>query len=414
MNLPFYLAYRIYSGGEHRKAASRPAVLIAMCGIALGMAVILISVFVCIGFKRDIRQTVSGFVGDAMISNLEVTSSYDMPAVVVDEELIASLKNLGNIRHMQRFSLKAGVIKTRNAFQGMILKGVGAEYDLRFLKRHLQEGEIPHLSDSASSNKVLISRTMANRLHLKLGDKIDTYFLQDDVRMRRLKITGIYQTNFADFDTRFLITDLCLVNRLNNWSRGEVSGLELFLSPEADMTEATLDMGTLLDNRTDANGSRYCVRNLEMQQPQLFAWLDILDTNVWVILMLVLAVGGFTMISGLLIIIIERTSMIGLLKSLGATNGLIRHVFLCLAAFIVGRGMLIGNLLALAVYVVQSHFHLLTLDPETYYMDTVPMYFSWTAFVALNVLSFVASMMMLILPGYMVARIRPSETLRFE
>ena len=414
MNLPFYLAYRIYSGGGHRKAASRPAVLIAMGGIAVGIAIILLSVFVCIGFKRDIRQTVSGFVGDVMISNLEVTSSYDMPAVVVDEELIASLKNLGNIRHMQRFSLKAGVVKTRNAFQGMILKGVGAEYDLRFLKRHLVEGEIPHLSYSASSNEVVISKTIANRLRLKVGDKIDTYFLQDDVRMRRLKITGIYQTNFTDFDSRFLITDLCLVNRLNNWSKEEVSGMELFLRPEADMDEATFDIGTMLDNRTDANGSRYCVRNLEMQQPQLFAWLDILDTNIWVILVLVLVVGGFTMISGLLIIIIERTPMIGLMKSLGATNGLIRRVFLWLAAFIVGRGMLIGNLLALLVYVVQSRFHLLALDPETYYMDTVPMYFSWTAFVVLNVLSFLASMAMLILPSYLIARVRPSETLRFE
>lgn len=190
--------------------------------------------------------------------------------------------------------------------------------------------------------------------------------------------------------------------------------MELFLRPEADMDEATFDIGTMLDNRTDANGSRYCVRNLEMQQPQLFAWLDILDTNIWVILVLVLVVGGFTMISGLLIIIIERTPMIGLMKSLGATNGLIRRVFLWLAAFIVGRGMLIGNLLALLVYVVQSRFHLLALDPETYYMDTVPMYFSWTAFVVLNVLSFLASMAMLILPSYLIARVRPSETLRFE
>lgn len=414
MSLARFLALRIYREGDAGQQVSRPAVLIAMTGIAVGLAVMVITVAVIVGFKSQVRDKVVGFGAHVQISNRDAVRSYETRPVVVADSMLSALSALPGVGHVQRYSTKPGMIKTAEAFQGMVLKGVGPEYDPAFFRRHLLEGEFPQFSDTASSNWVLISRSLADKLKLKLGDKLDTYYIQENIRARRLEVAGIYQTNFSEFDNLFLLTDLYFVNRLNGWGEGQVSGAEVALLEDAPLEETTYEIAAWMDGRLDAYGQEYCVRNIEQLYPQIFAWLGILDVNIWVILVLMIGVAGFTMVSGLLIIIIERTSMIGVLKSLGADNLTIRRVFLWFAVFLIGKGMLWGNLVGLAFYFLQRWTGLFKLDPETYYMATVPVSLHLWQLLLLNAGTLLASVLMLLGPSYLITRIRPAEAVRYE
>lgn len=414
MNLSRFIAHRIYRAGEPGKQVSRPAVLIAMTGIAIGLAVMIIAVSVIVGFKSEIREKIVGFGAHIQIGNLDAARSYETRPVAVDDSMMVALSAYPEVKHVQRYSTKPGMIKTADAFQGVVLKGVAQEYDSTFFHRHLVEGEFPQFSDSASSGRVVISQPLADKLKLKLGDKIDTYFIQDDVRARRLTIVGIYQTNFSEYDNLFLLTDLHTVNRLNKWKPDQVSGVELELHDYQLLEEATYTIAAAVEEHPDRYGAEYCARNVEQLNPAIFAWLGILDVNIWVILILMIGVAGFTMVSGLLIIIIERTSMIGVLKSLGADNLTIRKVFLWFSVFLIGKGMLWGNVIGLAFYFVQHWSGLFKLDPETYYMATVPVSFNLWLFLLLNAGTLLASVLMLIGPSFLITRIHPADSMRYE
>lgn len=414
MSFSRFIAYRLYRNPESEKQVSRPAVLIAMIGIAIGLAVMIIAVSVIVGFKSEVRDKVVGFGAHIQIGNLDAVRSYETRPVVVDDSLRTLLAAYPQVDHVQRYSTKPGMIKTDEAFQGMVLKGIGPEYDRTFFSRHLVEGEFPQFSDTASSNRVLVSKALADKLKLKTGDKIDAYFIQENVRARRLTVAGIYQTNFSEYDNLFLLTDLYLVNRLNGWKSGQASGAELTIRDYNQLEETTYEIATRLDDTTDRYGAEYCVRNVEQLNPAIFAWLGILDVNIWVILVLMIGVAGFTMISGLLIIIIERTSMIGVLKSLGADNLTIRKTFLWFSVFLIGKGMLWGNLIGLAFYFVQRYWGIFKLDPETYYMATVPVSFNLWLFLLLNAGTLLASVFMLLAPSYIITRIHPANSIRYE
>lgn len=414
MSFSRFIAYRLYRNPESEKQVSRPAVLIAMIGIAIGLAVMIVAVSVIVGFKSEVRDKVVGFGAHIQIGNLDAVRSYETRPVVVDDSLRTLLAAYPQVDHVQRYSTKPGMIKTDDAFQGMVLKGIGPEYDRTFFSRHLLEGEFPQFSDTASSNRVLVSKAFADKLKLKTGDKIDTYFIQENVRARRLTVAGIYQTNFSEYDNLFLLTDLYLVNRLNGWQPDQVSGAELTIRDYNRLEETTYEIATALEEATDRYGAEYCVRNVEQLNPAIFAWLGILDVNIWVILFLMIGVAGFTMVSGLLIIIIERTSMIGVLKSLGADNLTIRKTFLWFSVFLIGKGMLWGNLIGLAFYFVQRWFGIFKLDPETYYMATVPVSFNLWLFLLLNAGTLFASLFMLLAPSYVITRIHPANSIRYE
>ena len=414
MNFPFFVARRIYRDNDSSKRVSRPAVLIAMTGIAIGLAVMVIAVFIIAGFKGEVRNKIVGFGAHIQIACLDAVNMYDAVPVVADDTLVQFVSCYPGVKHVQRYAIKPGMVKTDDAFQGMILKGLGPEYDTVFFHEHLLEGRLPQFSDSVSSNEVLVSRSLADKLRLSLGDKIDTYYIEDEVRARRLEITGIYQTNFSEYDNLYLLTDLCLVNRLNKWEKGQASGLELSLYDYNRLYETTWQLASDLNGYTDRYGKEYCVRNIEQLNPQVFAWLGILDVNIWVILVLMVGVAGFTMVSGLLIIIIERTSMIGILKSLGADNTTIRKVFLWFSVFLIGRGMLWGNVIGMGFYCLQHHTGIFKLDPETYYMDTVPVSFNIWVFLLLNAGTLLASVLMLLGPSYLITRIRPANSMRYE
>lgn len=413
MSLSLFLARRIYRDSDAGKQASRPAVFIALLGISIGLAVMIIAVSVIIGFKKEVRDKVVGFGAHIQVSNLE-GGSYEVSPIVAGDSLLTALASDPEVKHVQRYSTKPGMIKTSEAFQGMVLKGVGPEYDRSFLEQNLVEGEFPQFSDSTSSNRVVISKLLATMLKLKLGDKIDTYYLEQNVRARRLKIVGIYQTNFSEYDKLFLLTDFHTVNRLNKWAPDQASGVELEIKNYDKLEETTYRIGDATNERTDRYGAKYCVRNVEQLTPQIFAWLGILDVNIWMILILMLGIAGFTMVSGLLILIIERTSMIGVLKSLGADNFTIRKLFLWLAVFLIGKGMLWGNIIGLGFYFIQRWFGLFKLNPETYYMDTVPVSFNLWLFLLLNAGTLFASILMLLGPSFLITRISPATSVRYE
>lgn len=414
MNLPVFLAKRIYKGPAISKQVSRPAVIISMIGIAIGLAVMIISVAVVTGFKNEVRGKLTGFASHLTVTDVNALSGYETSPVVFDAQLADLLNSHGQVTHMQRFSQKAGMIKTDDSFQGVVIKGIGPDYQTDFFQQHLMEGEFPQFSDTASTNQVVVSEAIANKLHLKVGDRIDTYFMDENVRARKLLVAGVYETNFAAFDDVYVFSDIYMVNCLNHWETDEATGIELTISDFSELESTTFELGALLNDYTDRRGTQYCAVNVEQQYPSVFSWLEVLDVNIWVILVLMIGIAGFTMIAGLLIIIIERTQMIGILKSLGANNTTVRHLFLWLSVFLIGRGMLWGNVIGLAFYFVQKYTGLFTLDPSTYYMDRVPVSLSFPIWLLLNIGTLIVSVLMLLGPSYLITRIHPANSMRYE
>lgn len=413
-NWKFFIARRIYRSREGEKEVSKPAVRIAMAGIAIGLTVMIVSVAVVIGFKHQVRDKVIGMGSDIVVSSIEGAQLYQMNPVVANDSLLSVIWNIPQVSHVQRYATKPGMIMTADNFQGMIVKGVAQEYDWTYLKAHLQEGEIPALTDSVASNRVLVSRSMADKLSLKVGDKLYTYYIEGNVRARRLTVSGIFQTNFSAFDDYFLITDMYTVNRLNGWEPDQVGGVEVAVSDYRFLDSVNDDIRGHIQEQTDRYGAIYCSRTSEELYPQIFAWLDLLDTNVWVILILMTGVAGFTMISGLLIIILERTQMIGVLKALGADNASIRQIFLSFSVFLIGRGMCWGNVIGLSCCLIQYFFEPIKLDPATYYVNAVPVELHLGWIVLLNVCTLLVSVGMLVGPSYLISHIHPAKSIRFE
>ena len=409
-----FIAKRIYRSDEGQKQVSKPAVRIAMLGIAIGLAVMIVSVAVVIGFKQEVREKVIGFGSHIQLSSFDSNQSYETNPVAASDSLLNVLSAVRGVKHAQRFSTKPGIIKTNDNFQGMVLKGVGQEYDLSFFREYLLEGELPSFSDSAATNEVIISKALADKLKLKLKDKIYAYFIQDDVRARRLTVKGIYQTNFSEYDNLFVVGDIYTVNRLNKWEPDQVSGIEIQVNDYEQLDQTADKLFSLVESRTDRYGGKYLVQTIQQLNPQIFAWLDLLNLNVWSILILMIGVAGFTMISGLLIIILERTNMIGILKALGANNAMIRKIFLYFSVFLIGKGMLLGNIIGLALCWLQSSLHIIKLEPETYYVDSVPIELNFWIVLLLNVCTLIVAVLMLLGPSHLITKINPARSIRFE
>lgn len=414
MNLEYFIAKRIHFEKKGEKNVSRPAVRIATIGIAVGVAVMLIAIAVVIGFKQEIRNKTIGFGSHIQITNFDNNNSYEMQPIRMSDTLQNQLKAIPNVRHIQRFVTKPGIIKTENDFQGMILKGVGPEFDWSFFKSNLIEGEILNLNDSTPVNEAIISKSIADMMGLKLGDSFLTYFLQDQIRARKFTVKGIYSTNFADYDKLFVITDIRIAQRLNGWDQEYFSGMEILITDFNYLDGVSNQVYALAANRFDAEGNGYFIQTIRQLNPQIFSWLDLLDMNVWVILLLMLAVAGFNMISGLLILILEKTNMIGILKSYGAGNWSIRKIFLYESIFLIGKGMLWGNIIGLLICFVQYQFKIIPLDPVSYYTSTVPITFNWLYIVLLNAGTLIVSVLMLIGPSYLITKISPAAIMRYE
>jgi lipoprotein-releasing system permease protein len=414
LNLPFFIAKRIYSDQGDKRMVSRPAIRIATIGVAIGLAVMIVTVSVVLGFKHTIRDKVVGFGSHIQIQNLLSYSIADGTSISMTDSMMAAISQIKGVKHVERYALTQGILKTDDDFLGVAFKGVGQEYDMTFLKQNLVEGEIPQFSDTASSNRLLLSKMMADKLQLKAGDKIYAYFIDDNVRTRRFTVAGIYQTNMTRFDEAFCFIDLHTSIKLNGWSDDLCSGAEVTVKDFDRLEETAEAFVDAVNRKTDEYGNTYGSQTIYEAYPQVFSWLELLDINVWIILALMVCVAGFTMISGLLIIILERTQMIGVLKAIGARNKTIRHTFLWFAVFIIGQGLLLGNVLGLGIIALQKYTGLVKLDPQTYYVSEAPMEVNAPLFVLLNIATLIICVFVLIAPSYLISHIHPAKSMRYE
>ena len=417
MNFPLFIARRINSDhiGDQQKV-SKPAIRIAVAGMAIGLAVMIISVCVVLGFKHTIRDKVVGFGSHIQVANFYTlqSSAIDQP-VAIDDSMMNVLKRTDGVKHVQRFAMKQGILKTDNDFLGVMFKGVGPEFDSTFIHKSMVEGSIPHFSDQQSTNRILISKDMASKLRVKAGDRIFAYFIgEGGVRTRRFTISGVYQTNLAQYDKTTCFCDLYTARKLNAWTDDMVTGAELTVNDFKQLGTTANDIINRVNRTQDQYGNTFSSKTIRELSPQIFSWLDLLDLNVWIILAIMTAVAVVTMISGLLIIILERTTMIGVLKALGARNSTVRHTFMWFAAFIIGKGLLIGDALALALILLQKLTGFAKLDPQTYYVDVVPVELDWMLIVALNIATMLIALFVLIAPSYLVSHIHPAKSMRYE
>jgi lipoprotein-releasing system permease protein len=415
VNLPLFLARRIYFTEGDRHEVSRPAIRIATIGVAIGLAVMIVTVSVILGFKHTIRDKVVGFGSHIQLTNF-VTQQTAVPApIAINDTLRRQLRTIQNIKKVECYTMAQGILKTDSDFLGVAFKGIGEDYDLTFVRQNLQEGTIPSFSNTKSSNQLVISRKMADKLHLKIGDKIYAYFIAyDDVRARRFTVCAIYQSNMKQFDDVLCLTDQRTTRRLNGWEDDQCSGAEILVHDFEQIEETNLEVAQLLKSHSDKYGETLASQTIFEAYPQIFSWLSLLDINVWIILTLMICVAGFTMVSGLLIIILERTQMIGILKALGAANITVRHTFLWFAAFIISQGLLLGDVVGIGLVVLQQQTGFVHLDPASYYVETAPMELNILIIVLLNVATLLISVFVLIAPSYLVSHIHPVKAIQFD
>ena len=414
MSVPFFIAKRIYKDDDNKKSVSRPAIAIATTGVAIGIAVMIISVCIVLGFKHTIRDKAIGFAGHINVGNFVSMHGGNIEPICMSDSMIKAIKAIEGVKDVGRYAQKEGILKTDNDFLGVVFKGIASEYDTTFIHNNMVEGAIPHFTDSASSNSIIISKTMADLLRLKAGDKVFAYFINENVRVRRFTIAGIYRTNLTQYDKTICFTDLYTTVKLNGWQHDQADGAEVIVNDYNQINDIAERFVSNINRRTDHYGQTYSSATIQEINPQIFSWLDLLDLNVWIILALMLCVAGFTMISGLLIIILERTNMIGLLKAIGSRNSQIRKTFLWFATFIIGRGLVIGNIIGIGLMILQKTTGLIRLDASIYYVDIVPVEINIPAIAAINILTLALCLLALIAPSFLVSHIHPAKSMKYE
>lgn len=428
MNFPFFVARRFFSNvGSEQRRASHLTTTIATTGVAIGLIVMLLSVGIILGFKQEITKKVEGFGSHIEILDVSSLAAPDAYPVHADAQLINSLKRIPEVRGVAPIAQKMGILKTKNDYMGITLKGIPADYDTTFLANSLVEGRLPKRSaaegavatpedgvTSSASNEILLSRRQADELNLKVGDRVFAYFFEETIKMRRFKVCGIYQSNMAIFDKTFVITDLNTVRKLNHWEGDEATVIEVRLKGMDAIDQTLPQVERLCSQLNDEVSHARKAFSIVDHYASIFSWLQLLDFNMMVILVLMLCVSGFTMVSGLFILILERTQTIGVLKAMGATNTKIRNVFLYFAGFIIVRGLLIGDVVAIGLLLIQQKYGLIHLDPANYYVETVPVEINGWAIALVNVGTLVLTTLALVLPSYMVSRIQSSKAIKFE
>lgn len=414
MNTALFFARRLFSDKRTSKGISRPIVTIATTGISLGLAVMIISVFIVTGFKKEIRNKIVGFSSHIKIENYKNNISYLTKPIDRNQDFLPRLRNEEGIAHVQAFATIPGIITTNEQIQGVVLKGVNENYNWRFFKKHLKAGHTFTISDTTTTDKALISRELANLLKLDTGHAFRMYFIQQPPRMRKFNVEGIYETSMEEFDKLFVIVDIKHVQRLNNWDTNQVSGFEISLDDYSEIDEMTGRVDEIAGYQFSEEGDLLKTSNIKDIYVQIFDWLNLQDMNVWIILTLMVVVAGFNMVSGLLILILERTNMIGILKALGAENILIRRIFLYHSGFLISKGLFWGNVIGVGLCLVQLIFGVIKLDPTSYYLEEVPIHFDFMNLLLLNIGTLFITLFMLVFPSVLISRISPEKTIRYE
>ena len=414
MNTEFFIANRIISERQKGNKISRPIVTIAVVGIALGIAAMIISTATVTGFKNQIRDKVIGFGSHIQILNYDSNTSFETSPISKNIKDQAGLNSIKGINHVQTYATKAGIIQTGKEIQGVVLKGIDHDFDWTFFKINLVEGNIFQIYDSIRTNQVIISRHIGDLLHLKTGDSFLMYFIQDPPRMRKFNISGIYETSFEEFDKLFILSDIKHVQSLNNWNKDQVSGLEISIDRFDDIDNMTWTIRDAVGFDINQSGERLQVLSIVEKHPQIFDWLNLQNMNVWIILILIFLVAGFNMVSSLLILILERTNMIGILKALGTKNWSIRKIFLYQSAFLIGHGLFWGNVIGIGLCFLQYKFGIVKLDQSSYYLTEVPINLNIITILTLNFGILFLTLLMLLVPSHLISRISPVKSIRFN
>jgi len=406
LNTEIFIARRILSKGKAN--FSRPVVRIAVVSIGLGLTVMFVAVAILTGFQKEVREKVIGFGAHIQISHYDENSSLETNPISIHQDFYPSLETVPGIRHIQVYATKAGIIKTADQIQGIVLKGIGPDYDISFFSNKIIAGNFIHLSDTGKSNDIMISKNLAALLKLNLNDDIRMYFISGTTTLgRKFHIAGIYETGLEEFDKVYVICDIKHIQKLNNWRPDEVGGFEVILDNFKDLD----NMGKFVYRKIGMTLNAKTIRDL---YPQIFDWLDLQDINVLIIIILMVLVSGITMISTLLILILERTNMIGILKALGMANGGIRRVFLINATYIIGQGLFWGNLVGATLCIIQQKTGIMTLSQESYYVSVVPVNLDIWNILLLNLGTIIVCLAMILLPSFITSRISPVRAIRFS
>ena len=400
------IAKRLYFSEEGKARTSRPAVRVALGGILIGVMVMIVAICVVVGFKQEIQRKVAGFGSHIQVVNFDNNATYELQPVEVSDSLLQKLRGLPYVKHVSTFASKPGILKTDSAFQGIIFKGTDY-WD--YFAENLVSGSLPE-----EKNEVIISTVLASQLHLAVGDAILCYFVQEDLRVRKLYVSGLYNTCMSEMDRLFVLGDIDLVRQLNHWRASQASGVEVLVDDLRHLQEAADGVYFATANRLDEAGNAFYTQTLEQLNPQIFGWLDLLDMNVVIIIVLMLCVSGFSIITGLIILILESITLIGTLKALGTHNRFVRRIFIYEAILLVGKGMLWGNVLGLGLVAVQYFTQVIPLDASIYYVSYVPMAFPWGWLVALNIGVLLVAWVIMLAPSAIVSQISPAKVMHFE
>lgn len=415
MNLELFIAKRIHFEKRGEKNVPRPIVRIVMNGIAVSIMVMLISVGILNGFKTEVREKLIGFGSHIQISSSVSNQTYETQPIQIGQGIIDSLNALPDVKHAQYFATQPCILKAGDIIQGCVLKGIDKDYEWNFFRNNLKEGELFMVNDTATTNQTIISKKIANLLELKVNDKYLAYFIIDGkVRARQLTVSGIYETGFLDYDKLFIIGDIKHVRKLNGWDDDQCSGVEVLINDFNRLDIAQEQVFDVVGNQYDNNGNYYLMKTIKQINPQIFSWLDLLNTNVVIILVLMTLVAGFTIISGLLILILERTNMIGMMKAMGATNKSIWKIFFYHTFFLIGKGILIGNVIGItACYLLQKH-QILPLNADDYYVSFVPARLELIHIIIVNICTILVSAAILHIPTNIIAKISPIKSIKFD
>lgn len=410
MNYELFIAKRIIAGKEYKNSISSPIIKIAITAIALGMAIMLIAVSIASGFQEKIRDKMAGFKGHIQITNYDNNNS-DVSTVPIDknQEFYPEFKGIDGIKNVQVYANKGGIIRTPKSFEGIILKGVGKDYDFTFFKEYLKKGRLPNFNQPRN-REILISESIANGLHIQIGDTIQTLFSAENTRnkfkTRKPVVVGIYNTGFEQYDKSMIIGDIREVIRLNGWKENQVGGFEVLINNFNEIKEkgneiysaigATLNSNTIIDNF-----------------PSIFEWINLFDNNVWFIIAIMILIAGINMITALLVLILERVQMVGILKALGSLNNSIRKIFLYNAGYLILKGLFWGNLIGISLLLIQKYGNVITLNPETYHVTSVPVSINVLSILLLNIGTLILCFLMLIIPSMIITKIKPSKSIKF-
>jgi lipoprotein-releasing system permease protein len=407
MNTSLFIAKRLYNAKENNNNYTRPIIRIAILAIALSVAVMIFSVFILSGFKSNISNKVFGFGGHINISKFSYNQSYENDPINFNSEMLTEIELMDFVDNVQTYATKAGVIKKNNEILGVVLKGVDQRYNWNFFNENLISGNVPLFNDSITENSILISKNISSKMKLNVGDEMIMYFMEKPVRVRKFVISGIYKTGLSEFDDITVIGDLKHIQKLNNWNLNQIGGYEISINNFKNIEIYT----SLIDESIDYDLKALSIND---KYPQIFDWLRLQDFNVLIILILMLIVGGVNMITSLLIIILEKSRLIGMLKAIGASDWNIRHIFIYNSLQIILGGLFWGNLIAVSLSFLQIRFNFLKLDEAIYFMDFVPINIELFSLFLINLGTIIICYLILVIPSAVIAKISPAKSIKFE